>query len=279
VSDVSVDASAWREGVLDLRQAVQAAGFQLDATAYDRVYVLFQRFANQSPTLEQMRSVAPEYGQDEFLRCVDREGGATQVSAAILNDYDRVHRRQPQYALWFRAAESTQGRVLLIARWLCHLAGFRHRTVHLMLDHPALSGHVLVQVRGVHKEESPACFDLPVAGHVPGLSTVEGALQRECEEELGLDLDQIVGLRRLGSYDRAYLEDWPGFWTAEHHTVFHGRLAREAWLAVHAPDDEVAGVAIFPIARLRALAARFPDRVAFGLRRAPAVPGASHLAR
>jgi 8-oxo-dGTP pyrophosphatase MutT (NUDIX family) len=261
-----LEASRWQGNVVDLRQAVQVAGYRLDGAAYDRVRALFLRFTAQPPTPEQIRCVAPEYGREEFLRCVDAAGQAVHAPGTILADYDRVAEGHPQYALWFRPVDGPEGRILLIARWLCHLAGFRHRTVHLMLDHPILPDHVLVQVRGVRKEESPGCFDLPVAGHVSGLSTVEATLHRECEEELGLALEQILGLRRVGSYDRAYLEEWPGFWNVEHHTVFRGRLAAEAWSHVHAPGDEVAGIAVFSVARLRALIARFPERVAWGLR-------------
>ncbi|HUT17578.1 MAG TPA: NUDIX domain-containing protein [Anaerolineae bacterium] len=258
-------ASRWQDSVMALRQAVQVAGYQLDGAAYDRVRALFLRFTAQPPTPEQMRCVAPEYGREEFLCCVDAAGQAVHAPGTILADYDRIADRHPEYALWFHPVGGPEGRKLLIARWLCHLAGFRHRTVHLMLDHPFLTDHVLAQVRGVHKEEAPGCFDLPVAGHVAGLSTIETTLRRECEEELGLNQDLIEGLNRVGSYDRAYLEAWPGFWNVEHHTVFRGRLAAEAWLRVHAPGDEVAGIAVFSVARLRALVARFPDRVASGL--------------
>jgi 8-oxo-dGTP pyrophosphatase MutT (NUDIX family) len=263
---VTVDAAAWQDSLDDLRLAVQAAGYQLDEAAYERVYALFQRIAAESSLRQQMHRVAPEYGRQEFLRCVDPTGCATPVAAAILDHCRRACGRQPHYATWFQVVEHSEGGMVLIARWLCHLAGFRHRTVHLMLDHPTLPDHVLVQVRGVGKEESPACLDLPVAGHVPGLATVEAALQRESEEELGLDLAHVDGLCRVGSYDRAYLADVPGFWNVEHHTVFHGRLAGEAWQDIHPPDDEVAGIALFALARLRALIERFPERVALGLR-------------
>lgn len=265
MSEVSAEFASWRDDVADLRRVVQAADHQLDVAAYDRVHAQFQRFAVERPP-HQMRHVAPEYGQDEFLRCVDPEGRATPVPALILDRHHRACERWPHYALWFQAVEDGEGSALLIARWLCHLAGFRHRTVHLMLDHPTLADHVLVQVRGVGKEESPACFDLPVAGHVSGLSTVEQALQRECKEELDLDLAHIARLRRAGSYDRAYLAEWPGFWNVEHHTVYTGRLDGEAWRDVHPPGEEVAGIALFALAQLRALIERFPDRVALGLR-------------
>jgi isopentenyldiphosphate isomerase len=216
---------------------------------------------------EGLRRAAPEYAQEEFLRCVDASGRATPLPVSVLQDYDALAERHPAYALWFQTGEEPDGnRLFLIARWLCHLVGFRHRTVHLLLDHPLLADHVLVQVRGINKVEAPGCFDMPVAGHVTSLSTVEAALIRECEEELALTQDLIVDLRWVGAYDGAHLEALPGFWNVEQHTVYRGRLVEEAWLRLQPPDDEVAGIAVFPVARLCDTIARFPDRVASGLR-------------
>jgi hypothetical protein len=58
---------------------------------------------------------------------------------------------------------------------------------------------------------------------------------------------------------------WPGFWNVEHRVVYRGRLSEAAWRDVHAPSDEVAGIAAFSIAHLDQLIARFPERVASGM--------------
>jgi 8-oxo-dGTP pyrophosphatase MutT (NUDIX family) len=262
-----VGAARWEEDVAALRSRARASNYQLDAAAYDGARTLMIHIAAAGTLPEKMRRAAPEYGQEEFFRSVDAAGRAVPIPAEFLRDYDALAGRHAAYALWFRPAEGADGdRVLLVARWLCHLAGLRHRTVELLLDHPLLAGHVLVQVRGVDKAEAPACFDLPVAGHVAGLSTLEAALTRECEEELGLTRDMIEDLRCVGSYDdHGHLEPLPGFWNVEYRTVYRGRLAEQAWLRLHSPGEEVAGIAVFSIAHLRELMLRFPDRVASAL--------------
>jgi len=257
----------WEEEVAALRSAVQAGDYQLDAATYDRARALFCHTAAADALPDGMRRAVPEYDQEEFFRSVDAAGQAVLIPAELLQDYDALVARHAAYALWFRPVQGAGGeRVLLVARWLCHLAGFRHPTVELLLDHPLLADHVLVQVRGVDKAEAPACFDLPVAGHVAGMSTLKASLMRECEEELGLEHDQISDLRRIGSYeDHAHLEPLPGFWNVEYRTLYRGRLVEEAWLRLCSPSDEVAGIAAFSLARLRELMLRFPDRVASAL--------------
>jgi 8-oxo-dGTP pyrophosphatase MutT (NUDIX family) len=257
----------WEEDVTALRSAVQASDYQLDVATYDRARALFGHTAASGALPDGMRSAVPEYGQEEFFRPVDAAGQAVPIPAEILQDYDALIERHAVHALWFRPAEGPGGeRVLLVARWLCHLAGFRHRTVELLLDHPLLADHVLVQVRGMDKADAPACFDLPVAGHVAGLSTLGAALAQECEEELGLTRDMVEDLRCVGSYDdHSHLEPLPGFWNVEYRTLYRGQLAREAWLHLTSPSDEVAGIAVFSLSRLHELMLRFPDRVASAL--------------
>jgi 8-oxo-dGTP pyrophosphatase MutT (NUDIX family) len=259
--------AGWEKEVAALRSAAQASDYRLDAGTYDRARALFSSTAAAGAVPDGMHGAVPEYGQEEFFRSVDAAGQAVPVPAAILQDYDAMVARHAAYALWFQPVQGTDGeRVLLLARWLCHLAGFRHRTVELLLDHPLLADHVLVQVRGVDKAEAPACFDLPVAGHVAGLSTLRASLMRECDEELGLEHDQISDLRRIGSYeDHTHLEPLPGFWNVEYRTLYRGQLAEVAWPRLSSPSDEVAGIAVFSLARLHELVLRFPDRVASAL--------------
>jgi 8-oxo-dGTP pyrophosphatase MutT (NUDIX family) len=257
----------WAKDIAALRSAAQASDYRLDAAVYDRARVLFRHTAATGVLPDEMRGAVPEYGQEEFFRSVDAAGQAVPIPAAILQDYDALANQHAAYALWFQPVRGADGeRVLLVARWLCHLAGFRHRTVELLLDHPLLADHVLVQVRGVDKAEAPACFDLPVAGHVAGLSTLEAALAQESQEELGLTRNMIEDLHCVGSYDdHVHLEPLPGFWNVEYRTLYRAQLAREAWLHLTSPSDEVAGFAVFSLARLRELMLHFPDRVASAL--------------
>ncbi len=66
-----------------------------------------------------------------------------------------------------------------------HRDGDWHSSVHLWLIH---EGEVLVQKRSVLKESYPGCFDASVAGHVSAGEEILVAAQRECIEEIGVDI-------------------------------------------------------------------------------------------
>jgi isopentenyldiphosphate isomerase len=212
--------------------------------------------------------MAPEYERLEFLLCVDHQGNAVTTPEKILKDFHETVARYPSFGSWFREAKLAEcdEPVLLVARWLCHLVGFRHVTVHAFIDHPTLTDHTLVQVRGVDKAESPGCFDLPMAGHVVGLELVEKTLFTELAEELRLERDALCGLTRLGSYEYRQPPGQPSFRNAEYRVVFWSRLITDAWLKVSAADDEVAAIAAFSLAELEGMLARFPERIASGLK-------------
>ena len=242
-----------------LRQAVHAEDGRLTDSAYRATAHLFAETQRDPGLLE---SFGAEYGRVEALLCVDRTGSPVPISDAALADYRQTVAASPDFGLWFRRASLPNGRpALLIARWLCHIAGLRHRTVHLFLDHPTLSDHTVLQLRGLDKAEAPGLIDLPAAGHVVGMETVEEALQKEVDEELDLSLDSLESLACLGSY--AY-EDTGGT-NAEYRTIYRGRLSREAWMRLGAGDDELLAIAFLPLSKLRALVTAHPERVASGL--------------
>lgn len=246
--------------------SIQASDYQLDRATYRQARRLFERCKADAAAMAAVRGAAPEYGRREYLLNVDGEGGAVRTAPEILADFAAAS--EPEFGLWFQAAALPgQGEpVLLVARWLCHLTGLRHRTVHLFLDHPTLADHTLVQVRSVDKDEAPGCFDLPVAGHVDGVASVEETLDKELEEEVGLTLDLLSGLRCLGAHEQIRLPDPPAFRNVEHHTVYRARLTVEGWLRASAADHEVAAIAAFTVPDLVEMMRRFPDRVASGLR-------------
>jgi 8-oxo-dGTP pyrophosphatase MutT (NUDIX family) len=145
------------------------------------------------------------------------------------------------------------------------LAGLRHRAVLIVLDHPSRADLVLMQVRSPNKLESPGCFDLPVAGHVPGLSTPEAALSAEMAQELGLRPGDVADLRLIGAYDAPPPDAAAPRCNAEYRLVFGGRAAQGLAERVWFSDGEVAALAIFSRAELRALVATQPGRAAPGL--------------
>ncbi len=247
------------ESVSELRQIVHDADGELTAAAYRAAE---QVFADMKRDPEVQEALGKEFGQEEALLCVDRTGLPVPVGDAELVDFGRTIAASPDFGLWFRRSTLPNGRsTLLIARWLCHIAGLRHRTVLLFLDHPTLSDHTVVQLRGLGKAEAPGLIDLPAAGHVVGLETIDEALRKETGEELGLTLDSIECLTCLGSYEHADT----GANNAEYRTVYRGRLRREAWLRLGAGDEELLAIAFLPMNKLQALVAAHPERVASGL--------------
>ncbi|MBL7200134.1 MAG: NUDIX domain-containing protein [Anaerolineae bacterium] len=253
----------WRS----LIDAVRGAGHQLDAAAYGQVWELFQRCTIDRAVLDALRRSAPEYGGAEYLASVDGEGQVIRVASNLLARFEEQASRYPEFGLWFREAVPVpqEGRTLLIARWLCHLAGFRHQTVHLFLDHSSLPDHTLVQVRGLSRADAPGCYDLPVAGHVEGLASVEETLFKELEEELGLAPASVAGLRALGQHEQRTLGAPCRFNNVEYAHVFCGRLTQEGWLRASAASPEVAALALFHLDDLEDALARTPERFACGL--------------
>jgi isopentenyldiphosphate isomerase len=215
-----------------------------------------------------VQRIAPEYGVPEFLLPIEAGGPPSAASRGLLGEVRDAVASRPGLGAWLHEAPLADGSgtVLLVARWFCHLVGLRHRTVQLFIDHPRLPDHTLVQVRGPHKAEAPGCFDLPVAGHVEGLTTVQETLYRELGEELSLTPTALRGLKRLGSYAQHYLPDASGFRNVEHCDVYRARLTPEGWLSARVSSGEVAALAAFHLAALRGMMSQFADRFASGLK-------------
>ena len=76
-------------------------------------------------------------------------------------------------------------------RWLCHLLGLCHRTVHLVLRTP--QDLLVLQVRS-RRVDWPGMLDLAVTGHVRAGLSWEEAIRAEAGEELGLDLTEDAGM-------------------------------------------------------------------------------------
>jgi isopentenyldiphosphate isomerase len=233
----------------------------------DTYYEIKRRFLASVGDLPALQEIAPEYGKHEFLLCVDGNGQAVAFARDVVQDFTSTASKYPDFGRWFAVAALPHrgDAVLLVARWLCHLLGIRHHTVLLFIDHPTRDDYTYVQVRGVNKAESPACFDLPAAGHIAGLETAMDALWQELEEELGLQADDVSQLRHLADYEYQGLGDESGVHNVEWRTVFVARLKAESALGIEFVDGEVAAVAIFALPALRDLLDLFPARVASAL--------------
>ncbi len=243
---------------------------QADHVLTPDVYEVLRSILLDSPANaqigEKLRLGAPEYGRAEFLLCIDRTGEPVVVPDAVMADFRCTAEHSPEFGTWLQPATLPGGSPgLLIARWLCHWAGFRHRAVHLLIDHPASPDYVLVQVRGLEKAEAPGCFDLPAAGHVVGLESVTDTLFKELQEELGLSRDDLDAVESVGAYEYRDTAHRANFYNVEYRLVYHARLKPEAVGAFHFADGEVAALATFSLPQLQALIQTFPDRVASGL--------------
>ncbi len=244
-------------------QAVEAADHQLSGNVYHALSAWFAACQEEPSGLREIQAASREYRKVEFFLNVNPKGEAAVLEDALLQDFEQMRAHYPTYSHWFQRAEFPDGRpTLLIARWLCHLVGLRHQAVHLFIDHPRLLDHTLIQMRSLNKAESPGRFDLPAAGHVTGLETVEAALQKELREELDVDVHALLDLTRLGSYlHTARMEAY----NVEYRVVFYSRLSAEDWLRLSAGADEVAAIVSLPAAKLHEFIARRPEQVASGL--------------
>ena len=252
---------SWR----DLQRQTAGAAHVVSRDVY---YEIRQRFLSSLDDLTGLQQLGPEYGKMEFLLCVDDTGEPVPFSPKVLEDFDQTASRHPEFARWFQAVASEERdlAVLLVARWLCHLIGVRHRAVHLFIDHPQRDDYTLVQVRGLGKAESPGRFDLPAAGHIAGLEQTEGTLHKELEEELGLDRNDLVDLVQIGCYEYQGVKGGPGIHNVEFRTVFRSRLKASCLERIGFVDGEVAAICLFTREELKALLGTFPEMVASGLR-------------
>lgn len=251
----------------DLVEEVEGANRKLTRGVFDKAREVF--LAYYASGAETPQGLIREYTQDEFLFVVDQDGKGSLPARGMLDDYHKTVRSHPAFARWFREEVLLEGewagtRVLLTARWLCHLVGLRHKTVEIFIDPPDLPGHTLVQVRGMEKFHSPGAFDIPCAGHVDGIDGDEESLRKELVQEINLTLDDMEGLRLLERYN-SFGEDVPGRANYEHRVLYRARLKPGAMGKIRFADGEVAGMSVFSVAELRELVRMYPERVAAGL--------------
>jgi len=250
-----------------LRSAVEKADHVISISVYHQTRSLFTACVSDPQHLRHLQRLAPEYGRPEYLLCVDSAGSPAPPTEDMVEDFRKTTVSHPSLGLWFHeaAAAESEGSVLLVARWLCHLVGFRHRCVHLFIDHPTRDEYTLVQVRGVGKAESPGRFDVPAAGHIVGLESVTDTLFKELAEELNLGQDDVHNIEMVGSYNYYEPSTNPVLRNVEFRVVFRSRLKTDSLLKMRCVDREVAAISVFALSELQGLIEAFPERVASGL--------------
>jgi ADP-ribose pyrophosphatase YjhB (NUDIX family) len=127
------------------------------------------------------------------------------------------------------AVRDATGRVVgQVERGVTRLLGIATEAVHLLGLSP--DGHHWIQQRAWNKPDDPGLWDTLVGGMVPAGESVDTALARECDEEAGLALSQLVDLRPGGWL--TVQRPTPG--TPEGYTV-----ERIAWFRAQVPADVV----------------------------------------
>ncbi|RLC75665.1 MAG: hypothetical protein DRI81_11610 [Chloroflexi bacterium] len=205
-----------------------------------------------------MKAGAPdqEYvGELRKLHARLRHGDNTTQS-----ELDQLHYKLNTYKIHTASAEEilrlvdSQGNFteLMAPRWLCHLLGLRHRTVHVLLQwrSPSMGNVFIFQVRSWQKFDSPGHLDISVGGHVTTDNvsplTVDSAY-REMKEELGLDRNDLIGKKLLFQvgYENYDQDESQSFYNAEWRDVYLGVLA-ENFNKLRFSDGEVVGLYLCP---------------------------------
>lgn len=253
--------TAWQE----IRREARAADCTLTPAVFERIRQVFvQTYAGGTETPASL--TRGEYDKDEFLLVLDEHGHAAQLSPDVLERYRQTLERSPVFGRWFQEAPlPAGGRVLLAARWLCHLTGLLHGTVEIFIDPPERPGYTLVQVRGMDKVEAPGAFDIPCAGHISGLDQAEVALRKELAEELDLFTNNLSDVCLISRYNSISADDQGWAVNNEHRILYRAQLKKEAAARISFADGEVAGLGVMNVAELRRLVQQYPERVATGL--------------
>lgn len=155
-------------------------------------------------------------------------------------------------------------------RWLCHLLGLCHRTVHLALLTP--QGWLVLQVRS-RRVDWPGLIDLSVTGHVRAGLSWEEAMSCEAAEELGVDLDPAAGMVELPGavavgqpYHRREADSHnPPVHICHVTQVFMATLTPAGLARMAFADGEVVGLVLCPPAEVERMVAEEPQRLAPGL--------------
>ena len=250
----------------ETRAAVAACDDVLSFESYTQIKRLHRWVSSRLAPEERTSRLSPEYAHAEFLACVKSTGEISPIPLEVCTDFQRVCAAEPDFARWFQLAQPDgSGRTLLPARWLCHLLGLRHGTVHLVIAVPHPHEQLLLQVRSMRKHTWSGCYDLPVAGHVDGLQTYPATLRKEAQEEIGLEIDWLQDLVEVGGYLDSNSSAAGFFYDNEYHRVFTGCLARDLLPRLQPLAGEVAALALFPPAEIHAMRAAYPDSFAPGI--------------
>ena len=225
-----------------------------------------------------MISWPQRFASDDLARLPDDMARAQDIAALSVTDISALSARwrpvvQPRtkheesFDLVDCAGDATG---VAAPRWLCHLLGLCHRTVHLVLFTP--QDWLILQVRS-QRVDWPGLIDLSVTGHVrAGLSWEEG-MGCETAEELGVDLDPAAGMVEppgviaVGQpYHRSEADSHnPPVHICHVTQLFTATLTPSGMARMTFADGEVVGIVLCPPAEVERMVAEEPQRLAPGL--------------
>ena len=141
-------------------------------------------------------------------------------------------------------------RNLRAPRWLCHLLGLRHRSVHIILQwqSPGLGKVFILQVRSWNKFDSPGQLDISVGGHLVGDMDKLEAAYREMEEELGITIEHLKSGRLVyrEGYEISEKQEENNFFNTEWRDIYRGEISTESFNQIRFNDNEVVGMYLCP---------------------------------
>ena len=261
----------YNKNLEQLRTSLKNTNYTLNEESFEKAKQLFFN-CKENPQI--LRERTPEFTKiekqkdedKEFFLNVNNKGSVVYPPEAVIREFIAIRQEIKSYSLWYRKDEYRNRPVLLIARWLSHLAGFRHRCCHIFLDHCTYKDYTFVQLRSFGKTDSPGFLDIPVGGHAKGIAPLKETAKEELKDELNLDIiHDIEDFQTIGNYSYYEPPKHPNFYNIEHRTVFWGRLKANALPKVKFLDGEVAAICIFTVSELKTLLKKFPERVASGL--------------
>ena len=204
-----------------------------------------------------------------------RIGAGSALSAAQIQELAEAWRSMAQPTpkeeeVFDLVDPSGHGSGVTAPRWLCHLLGLCHRTVHLVLRTP--QDLLVLQVRS-RRVDWPGMLDLAVTGHVRAGLSWEEAICAEAGEELGLDLMEDAGMLVTSSllpvgapYIRCEADSLnPPVHICHVTQIFAATLTPAGLAGLRFADGEVIGLYLCSLAEAIRLMTDEPHRVAPGL--------------
>lgn len=140
---------------------------------------------------KQLRNMLPEY-KAEWAKIVTHLGEVETVRAEelTLSQWEKLARfvgpgEAQSGAEMFNVVNEQDEVIGAESREVVHVNNLRHRAVHILIFNGA--GELFLQKRSLWKDKNPGLWDSSAAGHVDAGETYAQTVERELQEELGVN--------------------------------------------------------------------------------------------